>query len=175
MNLHHIWSSSTRRRLFYVTCIPHSCCWHWSLISCQAIHRILHAVGSSLSYCVKVYTEHYLHSRSLLPYEQATELLWCQAKQEQEQAQIEALEMKLLVPDILLFRHLASRALKRRPSQQGSHTPLLSENSSAAASKDSSVQVLLEAAKELGSPKEAGFPKEGQSKEADSPPESSSR
>ncbi|KAL0051145.1 hypothetical protein WJX82_002690 [Trebouxia sp. C0006] len=98
-----------------------------------------------------------------------------QAKQEQEQAQIEALEMKLLVPDILLFRLLASRALKRRPSQQGSHIPLLSESSSAAASKDSSVQVLLEAVKDLGSPKEAGSPKEGQSKEADSPPESCSR
>ncbi|KAA6426735.1 MAG: vacuolar sorting-associated 13F-like [Trebouxia sp. A1-2] len=96
-----------------------------------------------------------------------------QAKQEQEQAQIEALEMKLLVPDILLFRHLASRALKRRPNQQGSHTPLLSESSSAAASKDSGVQVLLEAAKELGSPKEAGSPKEDESKEADSPPGSS--
>jgi hypothetical protein len=83
--------------------------------------------------------------------------------------------MKLLVPDILLFRLLASRALKRRPSQQGSHIPLLSESSSAAASKDSSVQVLLEAVKDLGSPKEAGSPKEDQSKEADSPPESSSR
>ena len=88
--------------------------------------------------------------------------------------------MKLLVPDILLFRLLASRALKRRPSQQGSHIPLLSESSSAAASKDSSVQVLLEAAKDLGSPKEAGSPtegspKEGQYEKAGSPPGSSSR
>ncbi|DBA81627.1 TPA: hypothetical protein ACH3X1_007382 [Trebouxia sp. C0004] len=103
-----------------------------------------------------------------------------EAKQEQEQAQIEALEMQLLVTDILLFRHLASRALKRRPSQQGSHTTLLSESSSAAASKDVSVQVLLEAAKDVGSPKEEGSPKEdspkeGQCDKADSPTGSSSR
>jgi hypothetical protein len=83
--------------------------------------------------------------------------------------------MQLLVPDILLFRHLASRALKRRPSQQASHTSLLSESSTTAASKDSSLQVLLEAAKDLGLPKEAGASIEGQSKEADSPPGSSSR
>ena len=104
-----------------------------------------------------------------------------QARSEQEQEQIEALEMKLLVPDILLFRHLASRALKRRPSQQGSHTPLSSDSSNLATSKDSTFQAVLEAGrdsgspKEGGSPKEDGSPKEGQSKEADVVPGSTSR
>ena len=46
-----------------------------------------------------------------------------------EQGQIEALEMQLLVPDILLFRHLAAKSLKHQRRLQGLHSPLQPEGS----------------------------------------------
>ena len=59
--------------------------------------------------------------------------------------------------------------------------PLSSDSSTSAANKDSTLQAVLEAGrdsgspKEGGSPKEDGSPKEGQFKEADAVPGSTSR
>ena len=46
-----------------------------------------------------------------------------------DENQIGALEMQLLVPDILLFRHLAAKSLKQQTRLQGLHSPLQHEGS----------------------------------------------
>ena len=46
-----------------------------------------------------------------------------QVVRQAEQEKLEALEMKLLVPDILLFRHLAARTLRKQRKVQGLHSP----------------------------------------------------
>lgn len=58
---------------------------------------------------------------------------------ELDQVQIEALEMQLLVPDILLFRHLAAKALKQQRRLQGLHSPLQTEGSAAEISQHDGV------------------------------------
>ena len=93
-------------------------------------------------------------------------MLCCQARREQEQAQLEVLEMQLLMPDILLFRHLSARALKRSPSLQGIQGSFHSDGSGSA--------LTGEVGKDVDSPKEGAL-KDSQPKEADSPPGSSSR
>ena len=52
-----------------------------------------------------------------------------QVMRKTEQSQIEGLEMQLLVPDILLFRHLAAKSLKQQRRLQGLHSPLQPEGS----------------------------------------------
>lgn len=97
-----------------------------------------------------------------------------QAKQEDEQEQIEALEMSLLVPDILLFRHLAGRALKRQTSAQGSSSSLRSETSNASSKRASlDLSAAEEAAKDPGSSLEGSS--KDQLKESDSPNASGTR
>ena len=98
-----------------------------------------------------------------------------QAKLEETEEQIEALEMNLLVPDILLFRHLAGRALKRQTSAQGSNSSLRSEARSASSKRTDSLDLaaLEDTAKDQGSPKEEGL--KDQPKESSSPHSSGSR
>ena len=83
---------------------------------------------------------------------------------EAEQQQIEALEMHLLVPNILFFRHLAGRALKKQISTKGSNASSRSEGTTASNNRPSldlaaledqgsaTEEVLKEVAKDSESP-----------------------
>ena len=97
-----------------------------------------------------------------------------QTRLEQAEEQIEALEMNLLGPDILLFRHLAGRALKRQSSAQGSNSSLRSQASSAS-SKRASLDLTAseDTAKDQVSPGEERL--KDQPKESSSPHASGSR
>lgn len=79
----------------------------------------------------------------------------CQVQLEADQEQIEALEMHLLVPNILFFRHLAGRALKKQLSAQGSNASSRSEGPTASNKCPSlDLATLEDAAKDPYSPKE---------------------
>lgn len=79
----------------------------------------------------------------------------CQVQLEADQEQIEALEMHLLVPNILFFRHLAGRALKKQLSAQGSNASSRSDGPAASNKRPSQDLAIPEdAAKDPISPKD---------------------
>ena len=87
---------------------------------------------------------------------------------EAEQVQIQALEMQLLVPNILFFRHLAGRALKKQISVQGSNASSRSEGTTASNQRSS-----LDLAAVEGAARDPGVLEDSMQKEAPNDSESS--